>query len=248
MYLNTPVLALPVARRQAPGPALRSFHPLASSLPCDFHLLNLRTLQAEVSVRFSTGSPEQTLPLLTQTPLHPTLPSWQWCCPTCEPCRDPSPPPPTHTHTHTCAALCVCHQEDGLPSGETALLLHRKGFDCGLEAKNLGFNCTTSQGKVSRAPVWEGSRGQGNRAPGTVGRELGEAGSQWGGGQRYSRTSWREGEEAGDVFSKPLRPGRGWFQTRCPGRKCWFHVYEPALNKQKHQELKTKSHHTVVIV
>ncbi|XP_020761455.2 alpha-mannosidase 2x isoform X1 [Odocoileus virginianus] len=93
MYLNTPVLALPVARRQAPGPALRSFHPLASSLPCDFHLLNLRTLQAE---------------------------------------------------------------EDGLPSAETALLLHRKGFDCGLEAKNLGFNCTTSQGKVALGSLFHG--------------------------------------------------------------------------------------------
>ncbi|KAF4017825.1 hypothetical protein G4228_009514 [Cervus hanglu yarkandensis] len=93
MYLNTPVLALPMARRQAPGPALRSFHPLASSLPCDFHLLNLRTLQAE---------------------------------------------------------------EDGLPSAETALLLHRKGFDCGLEAKNLGFNCTTSQGKVALGSLFHG--------------------------------------------------------------------------------------------
>ncbi|XP_070214401.1 alpha-mannosidase 2x isoform X1 [Bos mutus] len=93
MYLNTPVLALPVARRQAPGPALRSFYPLASSLPCDFHLLNLRTLQAE---------------------------------------------------------------EDGLPSAETALLLHRKGFDCGLEAKNLGFNCTTSQGKVALGSLFHG--------------------------------------------------------------------------------------------
>ncbi|XP_077796493.1 alpha-mannosidase 2x isoform X14 [Macaca mulatta] len=50
MYLNTPALALPVARTQLPGPGLRSFHPLASSLPCDFHLLNLRTLQAEVAL------------------------------------------------------------------------------------------------------------------------------------------------------------------------------------------------------
>lgn len=48
MYLNTPVLALPVARRQAPGPALRLSPSLASSLPCDFHLPgSLRTLQAE---------------------------------------------------------------------------------------------------------------------------------------------------------------------------------------------------------
>nr|XP_033708059.1 alpha-mannosidase 2x isoform X6 [Tursiops truncatus] len=93
MYLNTPVLALPVAKRQPPGPALCSFRPLASSLPCDFHLLNLRTLQAE---------------------------------------------------------------DDSLPSAETALLLHRKGFDCGLEAKNLGFNCTTSQGKVALGSLFRG--------------------------------------------------------------------------------------------
>lgn len=49
-YLNAPVLALPVAKRQPPAPGLRSFHPLASSPPCDFHLLNLRMLQAEVSM------------------------------------------------------------------------------------------------------------------------------------------------------------------------------------------------------
>ena len=67
-------------------------------------------------------------------------------------------------------------------------------------------------------------------------------------GRVNAGTSWREGGEAGDMFSKPLRPGRGQFQTRCPGRQLWFHVYEPALNKQKHQELKTKSHHTLVIV
>ncbi|KAF7466985.1 Hypothetical predicted protein [Marmota monax] len=84
MYLNTPVLALPVAKRQLPGSSLHSFHPLASALPCDFHLLNLRTLPGE---------------------------------------------------------------EDNLPSSDTAFILHRKGFDCSLEAKNLGFNCTTSQGK-----------------------------------------------------------------------------------------------------
>ncbi|KAF5927300.1 hypothetical protein HPG69_017777 [Diceros bicornis minor] len=93
MYLNTPALAMPVAKRQLPAAGLRSFHPLASSLPCDFHLLNLRTLQAE---------------------------------------------------------------EDALPSAETALILHRKGFDCGLEAKNLGFNCTTSQGKVALGSLFHG--------------------------------------------------------------------------------------------
>lgn len=93
MHLNTPVMALPVARVQPGGPAIRSFQPLASSLPCDVHLLNLRTLQAE---------------------------------------------------------------DDKLPSSEAALILHRKGFDCGLEAKNLGFNCTTSQGKVALGSLFQG--------------------------------------------------------------------------------------------
>ncbi|XP_062062260.1 alpha-mannosidase 2x isoform X2 [Lepus europaeus] len=93
VHLNAPVLALPVAKRQLPGSALRSFHPLAASLPCDFHLLNLRTLPAE---------------------------------------------------------------DDTLPAPDTALILHRKGFDCGLEAKNLGFNCTTSQGKVALGSLFRG--------------------------------------------------------------------------------------------
>ncbi|ELW62822.1 Alpha-mannosidase 2x [Tupaia chinensis] len=95
MYLNTPVLALPVANRQPPGPVLRSFHPLASPLPCD----------------------------------------WPWA---------PMPFVPSAI------------QEDTLPSAETALILHRKGFDCGLEAKNLGFNCTTSQGKVALGSLFHG--------------------------------------------------------------------------------------------
>ncbi|KFV86715.1 Alpha-mannosidase 2x, partial [Struthio camelus australis] len=76
---------MPVAQEKLAPPALRSFLPLSTTLPCEFHILNLRTLQAE---------------------------------------------------------------DDSLPSVEAALILHRKGFDCSLEAKNLGFNCTTSQGKV----------------------------------------------------------------------------------------------------
>uniref|UniRef100_A0A452GZX5 mannosyl-oligosaccharide 1,3-1,6-alpha-mannosidase n=1 Tax=Gopherus agassizii TaxID=38772 RepID=A0A452GZX5_9SAUR len=87
MHLNAEVLAMPVAREKPAPPALRSFRPLSATVPCDFHILNLRTLQAEV-------------------------------------------------------------RDDLLPSAEIALILHRKGFDCGLEAKHLGFNCTTSQGKV----------------------------------------------------------------------------------------------------
>ncbi|PNI42886.1 MAN2A2 isoform 11 [Pan troglodytes] len=50
----------------------------------------------------------------------------------------------------------VGSEEDTLPSAETALILHRKGFDCGLEAKNLGFNCTTSQGKVALGSLFHG--------------------------------------------------------------------------------------------
>lgn len=156
MYLNTPVLALPVAKRQPPGPALCSFRPLASSLPCDFHLLNLRTLQAEVSVPLSADPwGEPCPPRPDSSPSQPCLPGRGAATPVSPAETPPSPRCPV-----------VCYQDDSLPSAETALLLHRKGFDCGLEAKNLGFNCTTSQGKVSRAQVREGRGGQGNRALG----------------------------------------------------------------------------------
>lgn len=47
-------------------------------------------------------------------------------------------------------------QDDSLPSAEAALILHRKGFDCSLEAKNLGFNCTTSQGKLALGGLFQG--------------------------------------------------------------------------------------------
>ncbi|XP_074862541.1 alpha-mannosidase 2x isoform X3 [Carettochelys insculpta] len=93
MHLNAEVLVMPVAQEKPAPPALHSFWPLAAAVPCDFHILNLRTLQAE---------------------------------------------------------------DDSLPSAETALILHRKGFDCGLEAKHLGFNCTTSQGKLSLGGLWQG--------------------------------------------------------------------------------------------
>lgn len=81
MYLNTPVFALPVAKKQPPGLALRSFHPLASSLPCDFHLLNLRSLQAKVSVPRSTlpPGPDGGLSASRHLPI-PALPSGQRCC------------------------------------------------------------------------------------------------------------------------------------------------------------------------
>ncbi|XP_048337779.1 alpha-mannosidase 2x isoform X2 [Sphaerodactylus townsendi] len=93
MHLNTEVLVMPVAQEKPLPPALRSFQPFSAPMPCDFHLVNLRTLQGE---------------------------------------------------------------DDSLPSPETALILHRKGFDCGLEARNLGFNCTTTQGSLSLGGLFQG--------------------------------------------------------------------------------------------
>ncbi|XP_075569771.1 alpha-mannosidase 2x isoform X2 [Pelecanus crispus] len=93
MHLNAEALVMPVAQEKPAPPALRSFMPLSITLPCDFHILNLRMLQAE---------------------------------------------------------------DDSLPSAEAALILHRKGFDCSLEAKNLGFNCTTSQGKLALGSLFQG--------------------------------------------------------------------------------------------
>uniref|UniRef100_A0A8D2QEH2 Alpha-mannosidase n=1 Tax=Zonotrichia albicollis TaxID=44394 RepID=A0A8D2QEH2_ZONAL len=91
VHQNAEALVMPVALEKPALPALRSFVPLATTLPCDFHILNLRTLQ-----------------------------------------------------------------DDSLPSAEAALILHRKGFDCSLEAKNLGFNCTTSQGKLALGGLFQG--------------------------------------------------------------------------------------------
>ncbi|XP_058012602.1 alpha-mannosidase 2x isoform X4 [Ahaetulla prasina] len=92
MHLNAEVLTMPLVQEKLPPPALRSFAPFSTTVPCDFHLLNLRMLQGE---------------------------------------------------------------DESLPSAETALILHRKGFDCGLEARNLGFNCTTTQGVLSLGSLFQ---------------------------------------------------------------------------------------------
>ncbi|XP_062317922.1 alpha-mannosidase 2x isoform X1 [Osmerus eperlanus] len=84
--LNHEVLGLPVLPKKRGVPPLQTFSPLRSPLPCDFHLLNLRSIQG---------------------------------------------------------------QDFRSPSPYTALILHRKGLDCGLEAPNPGFNCTTTQGQLS---------------------------------------------------------------------------------------------------
>ncbi|XP_051548629.1 alpha-mannosidase 2x-like isoform X2 [Myxocyprinus asiaticus] len=92
--LNHEVLALPVLPRKHGVPPLRTFAPLAGTLPCDFHLLNLRSIQS-----------------------------------------------PQDAHS---------------PSPFTALLLHRLGLDCGLEAQNPGFNCTTTQGQLPISGLFRG--------------------------------------------------------------------------------------------
>ncbi|KAF1387016.1 hypothetical protein PFLUV_G00100890 [Perca fluviatilis] len=86
-FLNHEVLALPVLPKRRGIPPLQTFAPLKSLLPCDFHLLNLRSIQSQ--------------------------------------------------------------QDPNSPSPYTAMILHRLALDCGLEAQNLGFNCTTTQGQLS---------------------------------------------------------------------------------------------------
>nr|XP_015199115.1 PREDICTED: alpha-mannosidase 2x isoform X2 [Lepisosteus oculatus] len=92
VYLNYGFLAFPVLPKKRGVPPLRSFAPLSGTMPCDFHLLNLRNIQ---------------------------------------------------------------NQGEQTPSLDTALILHRKGFDCSLEAWNLGFNCTTTQGKLSLSGLFQ---------------------------------------------------------------------------------------------
>lgn len=55
MHLNAEALVLPMAQEKPSPPAVRSFLPLSTTLPCDFHILNLRTLQAEVSCARGQG-------------------------------------------------------------------------------------------------------------------------------------------------------------------------------------------------
>lgn len=114
-FLNHEALALPVLPKRRGIPPLQTFAPLKSILPCDFHLLNLRSIQSQVKWHAHT-----TFLVSGILWLDPT-----WFC------------------------LCVCEQQDPQsPSPYTAMILHRLAVDCGLEAQNLGFNCTTTQGQV----------------------------------------------------------------------------------------------------
>ncbi|XP_066567683.1 alpha-mannosidase 2 [Amia ocellicauda] len=84
LYLNHPVLPMAVSLHFG-AVSLSTFSPLLSSLPCDIHVVNLRTIQAQEGVG---------------------------------------------------------------PSDEAALILHRKGFDCGFDTKNTGLLCSTTHGKI----------------------------------------------------------------------------------------------------
>lgn len=47
-FLNHEVLALPVIPKRRGIPPLQTFAPLKSILPCDFRLVNLRSIQSQV--------------------------------------------------------------------------------------------------------------------------------------------------------------------------------------------------------
>ncbi|XP_062334959.1 alpha-mannosidase 2 isoform X1 [Osmerus eperlanus] len=92
LYLNHPLLPMAVNPENG-APGLAPFSPLASSMPCDIHLVNLRTIQAK-------------------------------------------------------NLFSLPQEAGGGPSGESALILHRKGFDCSLSNRNTGLLCATTRGKM----------------------------------------------------------------------------------------------------
>ncbi|XP_037307901.2 alpha-mannosidase 2x isoform X1 [Pungitius pungitius] len=112
-FLNHKVLALPVLPKRRGIPPLQTFAPLKSILPCDFHLVNLRSIQTQVTRRNKSAI--------------------IWLC-----------------SDFQIDTFLPCEQQDPQsPSPHTALILHRLALDCGLDAPNLGFNCTTTQGQLS---------------------------------------------------------------------------------------------------
>ncbi|XP_006886769.1 PREDICTED: alpha-mannosidase 2-like [Elephantulus edwardii] len=84
-FLNHPLFPM-TEKISSPAPQLLGeFSPLLSSLPCDIHLVTLRTIQSKVG------------------------------------------------NGH---------------SDEAAMILHRKGFDCRFQSKDMGLLCSTTQGKM----------------------------------------------------------------------------------------------------
>ncbi|XP_041041585.1 alpha-mannosidase 2 isoform X2 [Carcharodon carcharias] len=84
--LNHPVIPM-VVNPNVDGipPLLNLYSPLMSSMPCDMHILNLRTIEGK---------------------------------------------------------------DEGSPSDEAALIIHRMGFDCRFLNKNTGLFCSTTRGKI----------------------------------------------------------------------------------------------------
>ncbi len=153
--LNHEVLALPVLPRKHGVPPIRTFAPLAGTLPCDFHLLNLRSIQSPVN----------------ESPGRKMCVSIDFTC--CETDEDFQFVNGEKNFHFKCLRSCglvvllavfgggfiftdfysvsfhVLQQDAHSPSPYTALLLHRLGLDCGVETQNPGFNCSTTQGQVS---------------------------------------------------------------------------------------------------
>ncbi|XP_072372511.1 alpha-mannosidase 2 isoform X4 [Scyliorhinus torazame] len=85
-YLNHPIIPM-VVNLNVDGipPLLNLYGPLVSSMPCDMHILNLRTIEGK---------------------------------------------------------------DEGTPSDEAALIIHRRGFDCRFLNQKTGLFCSTTQGKI----------------------------------------------------------------------------------------------------
>ncbi|XP_019388008.1 PREDICTED: alpha-mannosidase 2 [Crocodylus porosus] len=84
-FINHPLIPMTTYADSGAPQMLNVFSPFTSSMPCDIHVVNLRTIQSKA---------------------------------------------------------------DSGPSDEAALILHRKGFDCRLSNREMGLQCSTTQGKV----------------------------------------------------------------------------------------------------
>uniref|UniRef100_A0A671SCC4 Alpha-mannosidase n=1 Tax=Sinocyclocheilus anshuiensis TaxID=1608454 RepID=A0A671SCC4_9TELE len=55
---------------------------------------------------------------------------------------------PAETHLRHSSVSLLSQEEGGGPSEQAALILHRKGFDCGFSNRNTGLLCSTTRGKI----------------------------------------------------------------------------------------------------
>lgn len=116
-------------------PKLHPFRPLDTSLPCDIHLLNLRTLEDTQVSTHQRKHKEKMFHIsgfiaITDQPAGSTMKKiWPFLS-------------------------LFDKQEAGSPSQEVALLLHRKGFDCSA-APQPPLQCTwSSQEEVIKIDLW----------------------------------------------------------------------------------------------